>query len=236
MKKIFAISDIHGCDNLLTKLLEIINWDEEKDKDSKLIFLGDYVDKGNESLKVLKHIKKLKKDNPQNVTVLLGNHDYGWIEQANFYKDSNFYSKIFSKISKTTTILELLNYFEYYHVEKLADKKIYFVHAGFELNKSLAEQNQELMIWLRDEFFFSNEIIHSDFENSVIVFGHTPTIYIDDVYEDKLDRVKHLDNSKVLIIDNFKIDIDTGAAFVGELSALEITENNNKLKFKVYST
>ncbi len=236
MKKIFAISDIHGCDKLLTKLLETINWNEERNKDSQLIFLGDYVDKGNESLKVLKHIKQLKKDNPQNVIVLLGNHDFAWMEQANFYNELRFYSKIFNNsLSKTKAILECLNDFKYYHVQKMADKTIYFVHAGFELDKPLSEQNKEILLWARDEFFLYNKMVHQDFQNSIFVFGHTPTIYIEDIFEDKANRIKHLDNSRVLIIDNSKIDIDTGAAFIGVLSALEIAEDNNKLKFRVHS-
>lgn len=235
MKKIFAISDIHGCDHLLTKLLKIIDWDKEKNNNSKLIFLGDYVDKGTDSVKTLKHIKSLKEDSPQNVIILLGNHDFAWLEQAKYYNSMSFYSKILkSPFIKFKQVLNCLDDTAYYYIDTMNDKTIYFVHAGFELDKPLSEQSEDALLWLREEFFCNNNLIHEDFKNSIIVFGHTPTPFME---EDILSasRVKHLDNSKVLMIDNFKIDIDTGAFFTGELSALEIIENNG-LSYKVYST
>lgn len=235
MKKIFAISDIHGCDHLLTKLLKIIDWDKEKNNNSKLIFLGDYVDKGTDSVKTLKHIKSLKEDSPQNVIILLGNHDFAWLEQAKYYNSMSFYSKILkSPFIKFKQVLNCLDDTAYYYIDTMSDKTIYFVHAGFELDKPLSEQSEDALLWLREEFFCNNNLIHEDFKDSIIVFGHTPTPFME---EDILSasRVKHLDNSKVLMIDNFKIDIDTGAFFTGELSALEIIENNG-LSFKVYST
>lgn len=235
MKKIFAISDIHGCDHLLTKLLKIIDWDKEKNNNSKLIFLGDYVDKGTDSVKTLKHIKSLKEDSPQNVITLLGNHDFAWLEQAKYYNSMSFYSKILkSPFIKFKQVLNCLDDTAYYYIDTMSDKTIYFVHAGFELDKPLSEQSEDALLWLREEFFCNNNLIHEDFKDSIIVFGHTPTPFME---EDILSasRVKHLDNSKVLMIDNFKIDIDTGAFFTGELSALEIIENNG-LSFKVYST
>lgn len=235
MKKIFAISDIHGCDHLLTKLLKIIDWDKEKNNNSKLIFLGDYVDKGTDSVKTLKHIKSLKEDSPQNVITLLGNHDFAWLEQAKYYNSMSFYSKILkSPFIKFKQVLNCLDDTDYYYIDTMSDKTIYFVHAGFELDKPLSEQSEDALLWLREEFFCNNNLIHEDFKDSIIVFGHTPTPFME---EDILSasRVKHLDNSKVLMIDNFKIDIDTGAFFTGELSALEIIENSG-LSFKVYST
>lgn len=235
MKKIFAISDIHGCDHLLTKLLKIIDWDKEKNNNSKLIFLGDYVDKGTDSVKTLKHIKSLKEDSPQNVIILLGNHDFAWLEQAKYYNSMSFYSKILkSPFIKFKQVLNCLDDTAYYYIDTMSDKTIYFVHAGFELDKPLSEQSEDALLWLREEFFCNNNLIHEDFKDSIIVFGHTPTPFME---EDILSasKVKHLDNSKVLMIDNFKIDIDTGAFFTGELSALEIIENNG-LSFKVYST
>lgn len=235
MKKIFAISDIHGCDHLLTKLLKIIDWDKEKNNNSKLIFLGDYVDKGTDSVKTLKHIKSLKEDSPQNVITLLGNHDFAWLEQAKYYNSMSFYSKILkSPFIKFKQVLNCLDDTDYYYIDTMSDKTIYFVHAGFELDKPLSEQSEDALLWLREEFFCNNNLIHEDFKDSIIVFGHTPTPFMeDDILS--ASRVKHLDNSKVLMIDNFKIDIDTGAFFTGELSALEIIENNG-LNFKVYST
>lgn len=51
MEKVFVIGDIHGSFDLLEKLLTYWNPEEEQ-----LVFLGDYIDRGPDSLKVLKKL------------------------------------------------------------------------------------------------------------------------------------------------------------------------------------
>lgn len=65
----FVISDIHGCLRQFNKLLE--NFNSEKEH---LILLGDYIDRKDDSLGVLKRIIELKKQYPSTV-VLKGNHE-----------------------------------------------------------------------------------------------------------------------------------------------------------------
>ena len=64
----FAIGDIQGCYREFTELLELIHFDAEKDK---LWLAGDLVNRGPDSLAVLRLVKKLKGA----VTMVLGNHD-----------------------------------------------------------------------------------------------------------------------------------------------------------------
>jgi len=40
-QKIFIIGDIHGCLDMLKKLMDKIDWSPDKDR---MIFLGDYID------------------------------------------------------------------------------------------------------------------------------------------------------------------------------------------------
>lgn len=54
--------------------------DLDSDKENKLILIGDYVDGGKDSCRVLYHIKKLEETYPNQVKVLLGNHDKMFID------------------------------------------------------------------------------------------------------------------------------------------------------------
>jgi serine/threonine protein phosphatase 1 len=56
MEKIFAVGDIHGCLDKLTLLMGMIEPDREKDI---LLFLGDYIDRGTESKRVVDYLIEL---------------------------------------------------------------------------------------------------------------------------------------------------------------------------------
>ncbi len=73
MATIYAISDIHGCYEAMIETLNLVDLDANEE--NKLILLGDYVDRGEDSSKVLYHIKELEDQYPKQVVVLLGNHE-----------------------------------------------------------------------------------------------------------------------------------------------------------------
>ena len=56
---IYAIGDIHGCFNHLFNLLNVVKPDLDR---HKLVFVGDYLDRGPESAKVVDFIINLKKN------------------------------------------------------------------------------------------------------------------------------------------------------------------------------
>ena len=66
---IIAFGDIHGCFNAALKAVQLAN--EEK---AMAVFLGDYVDRGPDSIKTLEVLIEAKKRNPKWV-FLRGNHD-----------------------------------------------------------------------------------------------------------------------------------------------------------------
>ena len=69
-KKIVFIGDIHGCYDTLMQYEDFKNGLNE---DTEYIFLGDYVDRGNQNYEVLKFLDTIK-DRP-NVCLLEGNHE-----------------------------------------------------------------------------------------------------------------------------------------------------------------
>lgn len=76
----FIIGDIHGCYFTLQKMLE--KWNPEVEK---LVFLGDYVNKGKHSFAVLEFLINLQKKYKNQIVLLKGNNDYLFEE---YYRDS----------------------------------------------------------------------------------------------------------------------------------------------------
>jgi len=79
----FAIGDVHGCYRELRKLLEIIPLDRERDR---LWLVGDLVNRGPDSLKVLRWARRTSREMGGRFQVVLGNHDLrllamdrGWV-------------------------------------------------------------------------------------------------------------------------------------------------------------
>lgn len=71
----YAIPDVHGCNKTLKKLLKKINLQKE----DKIIFLGDYIDRGPDSYGVLQTVSNLQCE-----TILLkGNHEEMAIDYFN---------------------------------------------------------------------------------------------------------------------------------------------------------
>ncbi len=70
----YAIGDVHGCAALLDALLERIA-DHAGDRAHRLVFLGDYIDRGPDSAGVLHTISRLAWAEPDRVTCLMGNHE-----------------------------------------------------------------------------------------------------------------------------------------------------------------
>ena len=75
-ENLVVVGDIHGDFFTLKKIIERIDFtDFLKNESNLLIFLGDYVDRGEYPLEVLLVICKLKNSYPNSVFVLRGNHE-----------------------------------------------------------------------------------------------------------------------------------------------------------------
>ncbi len=204
MDKIFAIGDIHGCFDKLYTLMNKIDIDFKKDT---LVFLGDYIDRGSDSFKVIEYLINLKKKY-ENIVFLKGNHEellenyLKGVERFNFLYNGGqqtleSYMKANQKPSDAIPEkhLEFFDSLEYYY----ETEKYIFVHAGLKAPKPLAQQKESDLLWIRREFINSKY----DFGKQV-VFGHT-------VFETPL------------LLPN-KIGIDTGAAYGRKLTCVKLPD------------
>lgn len=73
-----AIGDVHGCLTALETLLSLV----APSSDDRVVFLGDYVDRGQDSRGVIKRILGLQEH--ANVTTLRGNHELLMLEARDF--------------------------------------------------------------------------------------------------------------------------------------------------------
>ena len=129
MTKWIIIPDVHGRPFWRTAV--------QGQEGKKIIFLGDYVDPYDwegilpgEAFKELRDIIALKKEHPDNVVLLLGNHDLGYLNPAicTCRRDSN-------RAGKIKRVLEdNLELFDIVHTEEIDGTKVLFSHAGIAEN------------------------------------------------------------------------------------------------------
>lgn len=218
--RLFAISDIHGCLQQFEALIEKINLTKE----DKLIILGDCIDRGPNSLGVVMKIHELKTSG-YNIVTLKGNHEdmfLNVIEDSpsleNLSANHDIHTLIYNGVYKTledyylankstqSTVLNELQNYKLYHIEKLNGQKYLFVHAGIWPNVPLKEQCVDDLLWIRGQFMKEKHGMPY-----TVVFGHTPTptftknpeIWFDSEHQDK-------------------IAIDCGCFFSGKLACLEL--------------
>ena len=97
-----VIGDIHGEIDKLLKFLPFFN------KVDKVIFVGDYIDRGNNSLEVLREVLTVP-----NAICLMGNHEYSYKKKINrgkvvYPKDINI--KDFGEFSSLINSIKQINY------------------------------------------------------------------------------------------------------------------------------
>lgn len=104
--KLFIISDVHGRSNWqhfvdIRHLIKLPNLETDYDK---YIFLGDYVDSYTETDAVilynLQQIIQFKKNYPDNVILLLGNHDLQYMFEFNNHGCSGYRPEMYQELHK----------------------------------------------------------------------------------------------------------------------------------------
>ena len=200
---IFVIGDIHGEETKLKLLLKNIL---AIDKNPTLIFIGDYINKGENSYTTLKYLSQLSSE--YKCTFLRGNHEYFW-EKMNTNTDEyagqllkyggmNTVQSIDKKASlmETKSILfkEFGSFFSSLKNYHSMDKYI-VTHSGIppELYETTIDNiPAEKLIFNRYDFIKTEK----RYFNKIIIFGHTG--FYSPFY------------------DGYKIGIDTAACYLKE--------------------
>ena len=81
-KRVLAVRDIHGMYGKLIKLMGKVQFDPS---DDLLVFLGDYIDRGSQSLECLDYVMNLQLQYPKRVIALMGNHEAMCVGYIQFY-------------------------------------------------------------------------------------------------------------------------------------------------------
>jgi serine/threonine protein phosphatase 1 len=208
----YVIGDIHGCLEELACLVDQI----PIEKDDRVIFLGDYVDRGPNSKGVISYLLDVEKRPVREVVFLKGNHEDMFMSflglegrHGNMFLHNGGGSTLASYGIPTerASRKDNLAVIPQSHVAFLTGLKKYHVvepflcvHAGVQPTKPLEQQSDEELFWIRDEFILNRHRLPY-----TVLFGHTP----------QREVLYHLP---------FKIGLDTGLVYGNKLSCLEIEE------------
>jgi serine/threonine protein phosphatase 1 len=218
--RIYVIGDVHGRYDLLLRLHDRIVQDAQVEPagERRVIYLGDYIDRGPSSREVLEFLISACPTGPP-ATHLLGNHEAMLLR---FLEDCSVGAEWLAYGGLAT----LMSYGVNLRGEGGAEQKLlsaqrslreslppshegflrslpthasfgdyYFVHAGVRPGVPLEQQKDSDLIWIREEFLASK-----DFHGKVVVHGHS--------YKTEPEVLAN------------RIGIDTGAYATGRLTCL----------------
>ncbi len=219
-RRTIAFGDIHGGLKALLQVLKKI----EVTPDDQLIFLGDYVDGWSDSANVVTYLIELAKQN--SCIFLRGNHDdltYRWLKtgelneqwlqhggQSSIDAYRNFSSG--EKQAHMTFYEQMVNYY-------IDNENRLFVHAGFtNLHGPEKEYHENSFYWDRTLWETALSIdkempqSHDFYPKRLKLFreiyiGHTPVT--------RINKEEPVNAANIW-------NVDTGAAFKGKLSAIDI--------------
>ncbi len=220
-KPIYAIGDIHGQNNELLRVLDLIEADGGPD--AEVVFIGDYTDRGPASSDVLDTlIGGLAKGKLWHC--LKGNHDrmFSWFMRD--YPLHDAYLPVYlywlhERLGGDTTLasygIKMAGTDRQTVVHALAkaavpqahidfldglahsfeNDDLFFAHAGIQPGVALADQSEHDLLWIRKEFHVDKRD-----HGKLIVHGHTP-----------VEAAVHYGN---------RINIDAGAGYGRPLTAV----------------
>lgn len=229
---LYAIGDIHGQFLKLTSLMDKIRRRGLADRD-RLIFIGDYVDRGPGTPDVIRFLIDLRQERPNSV-FLRGNHEQMMLD-ARLCFDPEWRATLQHPVAAEKAFLWFAEggaaTLESYGAgaagenprwwERIPDDHwlflkgtrmeftsdpYHFVHAGVIPPGKRWEPDLpglDARLWIRDTFLNYKKVI----DRLVIVFGHTPQ------------------RSGRPLIQKNKIGIDTAAAYGGPLTAVALDED-----------
>jgi serine/threonine protein phosphatase 1 len=218
--RIYAISDVHGCADLLRAVFAAIDHHLARAGPARAlhVFLGDYIDRGPASQQTIDLL--IERSLRHETIFLKGNHEAFLFEvlqdaaRLDAWKEYGGFQTLMSygltpslkpdRDEQNELVLALRAAMPEQHRRFFANLRpsfscgdFFFAHAGVRPGVPLRKQSEEDLLWIREEFLQSEE----DF-GKFVVHGHTPVPRPD--------------------IRRNRINIDTGAYATGILTLLTI--------------
>ncbi len=211
-----VVGDIHGKLGLFNRLLEEMDYCPGVDR---LVLVGDLVDRGEDSKGVVSRALELKREAPDNVVVLRGNHEDMMINGAmdpegedaelwyfngglqtleSYGRDGD---EVFVPAEHWDFLRSLPTWHEdehaiYVHAALVEDETGAFLHPG-------ETSNDPALLWSRNRNFYA------EYRGKTVVFGHTITGLV-------------FGEAERVWVRDCAIGVDTGAYLSGVLSAIEL--------------
>jgi serine/threonine protein phosphatase 1 len=224
---VYAVGDLHGTAGLTITMIERLMRDAKRfaDKRARIIFLGDYVDKGDHSKDVIDILIEASSDSQIDWTFLKGNHEdalLSFIANPLFgpqwlaYGGGPTLQSYGLTLPANRTDPEGWQALAAQFVEALPPHHLdffralttsyqlggyFFAHAGVRPGRPLDQQEDGDLMWIRRPFLDDKRYLPA-----IIVHGHSP------------DLAPHRDQRR--------IGIDTGAYATGRLSAVRLVASN----------
>lgn len=199
----YAVGDIHGS---YTKLRNLLNhcMAHRGESPFRLVFLGDYVDRGRRSREVVELLIKTQMDAPDAIVCLKGNHEdmlvtaakQGGADEVRWLLNGGDTTLDSYGVATAADIpSEHLDWLAALPLA-IADERRYYVHAGVMPGVPLEKQTEEHALWIREPFL-SDQSDHG----LLVVHGHTPS------------------RSRTVELRPNRINLDSGACYGGPLTA-----------------
>lgn len=215
--RLLVMGDVHGQFEKMRRVLSLCNYSPEHDR---LVLLGDYVDRGPDSRSVVAEVSRLTQ---VGAIALYGNHEELMRRALQNRKQGKLkpddLEQWFANGGETTlesyrahtdTLDEHLAFLA--DLPRWAELDGYlFVHAGIRPGKMIEHQAPHDLLWIREDYILN---YHGPQD---VVTGHTPVQYLKryELFDNITDATKPL-------IRNHKIFIDTGAAWNGPLTLMDL--------------
>lgn len=208
---IYAIGDIHGCDDKLRQALRCLA--RKVRREDTVVFLGDSIDRGPGSRQAVEQLLEWKGRHADTV-FLRGNHEQMILDargeiggdllssealQLWWINGGRETVRSYGGTVRSWGEAVPENHWEFFESTRMEHMQgaYHFVHAGLlPEGAAWAHPDRDPRLWIREEFIRSGV----DFGGRVVVFGHTPQL-----------------NGRPLVRRN-KIGLDTAAVFGGVLT------------------
>jgi len=136
LENLVVVSDLHGDSNSLFQILSEINYEHFLSKTlNKIVFLGDYIDRGGDSLSIIYAICHLKTTYPDSVILMRGNHE----APAEFpFSPHDYPNRLRDRFGERWREIyrETLSLFRMLTIVTIVRQKLLLVHAGLPTQKT----------------------------------------------------------------------------------------------------